>query len=446
MRYLLKDLTTLTKVLDEHYRTGVSLKEAYYRVVKDPFSIPTHRARAVHRRLMELGKRKGLCEDIIDDVVRSADFEDLHPTVKAVLVAAADEMVFEEEPPALVTDAAVKTVKELMGEGPVPFVHAVCHDLEDYDLERLKDKGYDDVCLKHHFPPEFVDKLREVVDEDELEDLLEALNSPATKYVRVNTLRADVEDVREMLEDEGVDTEPTPLPDVLRIVREEVPVVRTGVWREGLVFTQDLASAAVAHVLEPEPGSFVIDLCAAPGGKTTHIACLMEGEGRILAVDASDWRLEAMKEKLEWQGIPEDLVEIMHADARDLPEELGEEVADAVLVDPPCSGMGSVQKRPEMRWNLSRKSIRKYAKLQHELLKSAVRLVKPGGVVVYSTCTMSVEENEGVVRRVLRAFDDVSLEEVRLPFGRSGKLPGTRRFYPHVDDCQGFFIAKLKKG
>ncbi len=446
MRYLLKDLTLMTKILDEHYRTGVSLKEAYYRVVKDPFSVPTQRARAIHRRLMELGKRKGLCEEIIDDVVQSADFEDLHPTVKAVLVTAADEMIFEGEPPALVTDAAVKTIKDLMGEGPVPFVHAVCHDLEDYDLNRLKERGYDDLCIEYHFPPEFVDKVREVLDPDEIEDLLEALNRPAPKYVRVNTLRADVEEVAERLEDEGVETEPTLLPDVLRITREEIPVVRTSVWKEGLVFTQDLASAAVAHVLDPEPGSFVIDLCAAPGGKTTHIACLMKGEGRILAVDASDWRLEAMKEKLEWQRIPDDLVELKHADARELPDELGEDVADAVLVDPPCSGMGSVQKRPEMRWNLSRKSIRKYAKLQYEILKAAVQLVKPDGTIVYSTCTMSVEENEGVIRRILRAFDDVSLEEVHLPFGRSGKLPETRRFYPHVDDCQGFFIAKLKKG
>ncbi|WP_456466217.1 RsmB/NOP family class I SAM-dependent RNA methyltransferase [Methanopyrus sp.] len=438
-------LSILSDVLTEHYRSGVSLKESFYRVFDDPMSIPSHRARMIHRRLMELGKRLGLCEEALDDVIQSAEFEDLRPELKGILVAAADEILFEGTSPALVTDAATRKARETLHEGAADFVHAVCFDLEEYDLNRLRERGYDELSLKYHFPPEFVEHARRVLPEDELEAFLEACNRPAVKYVRVNTLHADREEVAERLRDEGVTVEPDPhVPDLLRVVEERVPIVRTETWRKGLVFTQDKASALVGHVLNPRPGEFVVDLCAAPGGKTLHALCLMEGDGEILAVDKSDWRLEAMKEKLEWQRVPDGAVELRHADARELPEELEGE-ADRVIVDPPCSGMGSVQKRPETRWNLSRRKVRRYAKLQAELLEAGVRVARPGGVIVYSTCTLTLDENEGVVRRVLRRRDDVELEEVRADFGREGRLSGTRRFYPHSDDCQGFFIARLRR-
>ncbi len=437
-------VSLLTDVLTEHYRSGVSLKESFYRVFDDPMSVPSSKARMIHRRLMELGKRIGLCEEVIDDIIESSSFEDLRPELKGVLVAAADEILFEGTNPALVTDAATRKARKMLHERAADFVHAICFDLEEYDLSRLKERGYDELSLEYHFPPEFIEHARRVLPEDEVEEFLKACNRPATKYVRVNTLHADLEEVAQRLNDEGVKVEPDPhVPDLLRVVEEQVPIVRTEAWREGLVFTQDKASALVGHVLNPQPGEFVVDLCAAPGGKTLHALCLMEGEGEILAVDKSDWRLEAMKEKLEWQRVPDGVIELKHADARDLPEELEDE-ADRVIVDPPCSGMGSVQKRPETRWNLSRKRVRRYAKLQAELLEAGVRVARPGGVIVYSTCTLTLDENEGVVRRVMRRHD-VELEEVKAGFGREGQLKGTRRFYPHSDDCQGFFIARLRK-
>ncbi|WP_457614631.1 RsmB/NOP family class I SAM-dependent RNA methyltransferase [Methanopyrus sp.] len=437
-------VSILARILAEHYRSGVSLKESFYRAFEDPFSIPSHRARAIHRRLMDLGKRLGLCEEILDDVVRSGSFEDLGPELRGVLITATDEMLFEGTSPALVTDAATRVAKELVGDKVADFVHAVCFDLEEYDIDRLKRRGYDDLCLRYYFPPDFVDYARLVLPEDEIEDFLRACNEPAVKYVRVNTLRADVDEVRERLAEEGVLTEPDEhLPDLLRVVEEGIPVVRTEVWKEGLVFTQDKASAAVAHVLDPQPGEFVVDLCAAPGGKTLHALCLMEGEGKILAIDKSDWRLDAMREKLAWQRVPDDVVELRCADSREIPEELDEE-ADRVIVDPPCSGMGSVQKRPETRWNVTKKRVRRYAKLQSELLEAAIKIVRPGGTVVYSTCTLTINENENIIRRITRRYD-VTIEGVNLQFGSEGLVPRTRRFYPHTDQCQGFFIAKLRK-
>ncbi|TLM98709.1 methyltransferase domain-containing protein, partial [bacterium] len=202
--------------------------------------------------------------------------------------------------------------------------------------------------------------------------------------------------------------------------------------------------------LKPAPGSLVIDACSAPGGKTTHLAQLMENSGRIVACDIHGHKLDLVRENMGRLGIT--IIEPVLLDATRLHEEYSGQ-ADYILVDAPCSGLGVLRRRPEIRWRKKPEQIMELRDLQLAIMASAIRCLKPGGAMVYSTCTITEEENTGVIKEILRRQPELKLDSLAgcLPAnlsclsGMDIMKDGYVQFMPHRHGTDGFFISRFRK-
>ena len=297
--------------------------------------------------------------------------------------------------------------------------------------------------LKYMVPAALIERVRRVLPASEVEELLQALNREPAPGLRVNTLKASADDVLERLTRAGFEAWPSErVPNHVRYRGPFLGEVAKLV-EEGLAVPQDEASAAASILLDPRPGETVVDLCAAPGGKTTHIAELMRLKGTIYAFDVFHDRMLRLRELAQRTGTYI-IIHPVEADGRLAPRLLGEEVADRVLVDPPCSSTGALAKHPDARWRVSDSSVRALAEQQRQLLEAAVRVVKRGGYVLYTVCSILPEEGEDVVRW---AIENLPVELVPLegPYDPSPILPGTMRAWPHRHGTTGFFYALLRR-
>jgi len=232
-------------------------------------------------------------------------------------------------------------------------------------------------------------------------------------FVRPNSFRISAEKLAERLREEKVDAAPSPSGRTLRLPpHTQVGHLRS--FTEGLFQVQDDSSAAVAPFLDPRPDQRVLDLCAAPGGKTCHCAELMENRGQIIAVDASRRRLQRVVENM--QRMDHSIIATVESDGADFAVQNPEKV-DRVLLDAPCSNTGVLRRRVEVRWRLGDKPLAALAHKQRDLLRAALRALKPGGVLVYSTCSLEPEENGELVASVLRGRPGFTrdAEEATLP-------------------------------
>jgi 16S rRNA (cytosine967-C5)-methyltransferase len=216
------------------------------------------------------------------------------------------------------------------------------------------------------------------------------------------------------------------------------------------MLAQSRAAMRVARSLAPQAGERVLDLCAAPGGKATHLAALMENRGEVIAVERNTQRASMLE--LTARRLRADCMRVEVADARRRRRERG--AFDRVLVDPPCSGLGTLQSRPDLRWRVTPEAVAQMALAQAEILASGAAALRPGGVLVYSTCTISPTENERVVGAFIDSHPDFSLDDSAAAVtGRSGAVeaatarqePGIVLTLPHRDRTAGFFIARLRR-
>ncbi len=261
---------------------------------------------------------------------------------------------------------------------------------------------------------------------------------------RVNRLKARVEEVLEELRALGAVAWRSHRYGWVVFARRGFNISGFRALAEGRAIVQDEPSAIASAILDPKPGHVVVDLCAAPGGKTTHLAELMEGRGVVYAFDLYPDRVKHLRDTVAKHGV-ETVVKVVMADARTAPRLLGEEVADRVLVDPPCSSSGTIAKNPDVRWRLTTGDLEKLTSLQEELLEAAIRLAKPGARILYTTCSILREEGEDIVERVLRRHPEVRLVPLNGPYDPSPVLPGTMRAWPHKHEVTGFFYALLEK-
>jgi 16S rRNA (cytosine967-C5)-methyltransferase len=424
-----------------------SLKAALRNVLQ---GITGPRRRFIQALAHDLLRVLGNVDLVLNEVLRGTTVEELHPVLRNALRVGTWEIHWRGEHPGPVTKVVVDIVKDRLGRRDADFANAVLRQVEDVDPDRVIRRISDPIArlaAEHNFPKWYVELVRPAFRNlAELRRFLEACNGTPERYVRVNTLVADPDEAIERLERRGIEAErDEDLPDVLRIVSADTPIIRTPEFERGVVFPQTKASAAVAHAAEPEPGMTVVDLCAAPGGKTTHLAQLMEGEGEIIAIDMHPKRFRTLRKRVR-QFHVDDVVEAYRMDARDAPDQFGEHFADLVLVDPPCTGTGSVYSKPEKRWDLETTGQpTKWAHLQWDLLKTAMRLVKPGGRIVYSTCSITLTENERLIERLLRRYQHARLRKPPLDWASPGiRMPEARRTWPHLHRTDGFFIARVE--
>jgi 16S rRNA (cytosine967-C5)-methyltransferase len=289
-------------------------------------------------------------------------------------------------------------------------------------VDALDDSDAAGAALKHSVPEWLASMWFEELGADDARALLARVNEPAESALRVNTLKAT--DPLEL----PVASRPAPeLPEGL-ILEEPFDVHGSALFGEGLVMPQSRASMAVARVLGPGRGERVLDLCAAPGAKTTHIAALMGGSGSVVAVERNPRRAEALRRTCTVMGAAN--VEVLVQDARQPPRP--GDVFDRVLVDPPCSGLGTLQSRPDIRWRASPESVREMAALQSSILAVGADATASGGVLVYSVCTISRAEGEGLLDAFAASRPEFAVEQ---------KL----QMMPHREGSDGFFIARLRR-
>jgi len=223
---------------------------------------------------------------------------------------------------------------------------------------------------------------------------------------------------------------------------EGPPSVFARYFEIGLFQVQELASFLAVKSADPAPGEHVLDLCAAPGGKTATLAQLMKNRGKIISVDYSENRMESWRRETERLGV--EIAAPLIGDASNLGLK-GE--FDLVFVDPPCTGTGILDRNPRMKWHLSPKLVQKFSILQSRMLKESSRYTRPGGRILYCTCSLTLEENELVLSKFLSANADFETRPILENYGSPG-LRGQsncRRFYPHRDRTAGYFIAKLER-
>jgi len=312
--------------------------------------------------------------------------------------------------------AAVNESVELCkrhGRGGAQLVNAVLRRAGREGRELiagLDDRTPEAAAVRHSVPGWLASQWFRELGADRARALLAAVNDPAEAAIRVNTLRADPAAIAERLPAHPAGQD---LPEGL-ILESAYDVHGSELFKAGLVMPQSRGSMLVARELDPRPGERVLDLCAAPGAKTTHLAALMAGQGSIVAVERNPKRAEALRRTCGQMGA--DSVTVVAADARRPPEG----PFDRVLIDPPCSGLGTLQSRPDIRWQASPESIAELQRLQRELLAAGRSVLRPGGRLVYSVCTISREESEEVVGEAQ-----------------------CRQLMPDRDGTDGFFIARL---
>ena len=272
------------------------------------------------------------------------------------------------------------------------------------------------------------------------EELLAINNSPADLLIQVNTTKISTADLILRLEGEGVTVQLHPWLNDCLIVAKTGDMELLESFRAGMFYVQDSAAKLAALVSGAKPGDTVLDLCAAPGGKSFACAVAMEGRGEILARDIHENKLKRIRAGAGRLGLS--CISAAAADARQEQPELHERF-NIVLADVPCSGLGIIRKKPDIRYK-DLTALEGLPEIQRAILDNAGRFVQPGGVLVYSTCTVLRRENEAVVEAFLAAHPDFTLEPFSLP-EPIGHTDGQITLWPHIHGTDGFFIAKLRK-
>ena len=297
----------------------------------------------------------------------------------------------------------------------------------------------------HSYPDWIIQLWIQQLGESEAQLLCDWMSQAPTLDLRVNSLRTAVESVQTALHNQGIESQPIQgLPQGLRLQNKVGRLSDLPGFQEGHWMVQDASAQWVSHILDPQPGWTVLDLCAAPGGKTLHLGELMGGQGKIWACDPTASRLKRVQQNLERMEV--DNVTPWQGDGRLLPNEINE--LDAVLVDAPCSGLGTLHRHADARWRQTPESVAQLSQLQSELLNAAASRVKPGGRLVYATCTLHPAENEAVVNRFL-AENDQWIPDPLTPEHPAAQFaatqPGQYKIWPHRDQMDGFFLARLTK-
>ena len=272
-------------------------------------------------------------------------------------------------------------------------------------------------------------------------ELAEANNRIPPLTLRANTLRSTREQLLERLSSVGITGEPTPFsPDGIRL--KGFPVMKELSSLRDSFMVQDEAAQLITHLLEPKPGQRVLDACASPGGKTTHIAQMIKDRGEILALEIDEGRMPQLKENVS--NLNMNSITLLHGDFREL-DKSRESYFDKIMLDAPCSALGVIRRNPDIKYRRTPEDLKEFMKKQLTMLRAAAKMVKPGGSIVYSVCSTEPEEGEEVVKEFLKDSEDFYIIDTTLPFLKVFTEGGFLRTYPHIHDMDGFFGVKLCK-
>ncbi len=329
------------------------------------------------------------------------------------------------------------------------FINGVLRNIQRNKANIKLPKSDKDVVeylsVKYSHPRWLVQEFLNNFGRDFTEELLKANNTTPDLYARINTLKINIDDCIESLIGEGYIVKQNPHVREAIIIEGLHNIEQSDSYRKGYIQIQDISSIFVARILDPREGDLVIDVCSAPGGKATHIAQLMNNVGTVIARDIYDHKLGLVEKNAERLGVT--IIKTENFDGRDLDRKLLSK-ADRVLVDAPCSGFGIIRRRPEIKYRRQPKDIESIMAIQYDILKNASKYIKPGGELVYSTCTINPKENEEIVQKFLNCNRDYVLVNINDKY--KNIIPGEHtenmiQFYPNLHNADGFFISKIKR-
>lgn len=401
---------------------------------------------------------KALLYEIVHGVIRNlgridwvligfykGKFSKCIPNVKnAMRVALYQIMFLDKVPEYAAVNEAVNFVKKLQGERSANITNAVLRN-----IIRSKDKirypnrkddllGYFSSYYSH--PSWLVKRWLSRYGEEFTENLLIANNQKPSLSIRVNTIVTNISEVKSILSAENNSFKVGKyLPNFINLKRIS-NITSWEYFEKGFFSIQDESTGFSCHLLNPKPNDRVLDLFSAPGGKTSLLAALMKNQGEIIAIDKYESRLNLLKKNLSRLAITN--VKVIESDAMEYKDE---EKFDKILLDVPCSGIGTLTKKPDIKWRRDISDIRKLSELQPKLLEKGASLLKPGGELVFSTCTIEPEENYEIIEAFLNKHKEFELINASNYFDKSLVAEnGCIQTYPNVHGIDGAFAAKLK--
>ncbi|NPV27719.1 MAG: 16S rRNA (cytosine(967)-C(5))-methyltransferase RsmB [Firmicutes bacterium] len=441
-----------------HVLVRVEGDKAYANLALDQF-LRCHALERLERHLMT---------ELVYGVVRSLNTLDwvleqflrqklvkLTPWIRNILRLGVYQLIFLSKiPPGAAVNESVKLARRYGHAGTVRLVNGVLRNisrgLNNLPWPNQNEDPIAYLAIRHSHPSWLVERWLTRLGFTETEALCQANNQAAGISIRCNTLRLSPAELTQVLQQEGVKVEASNLiPEGLKI-GDFSSIVELKSFEQGFFQVQDESSMLVSYVVRPTPGSLVIDACSAPGGKTTHLAQFMQNQGRILAFDVHPHKLGLVEKNCQRLGITN--VVVQTGDARELPVEFNGK-ADFVLVDAPCSGLGVLRRRPDARWRKEPTQIAELAKIQQQILDRVAECVRPGGVLVYSTCTTEPEENQGQIQAFLCRHPEFTTNDLTelIPFPLTGRddqetaKAGWLQLWPHRHGTDGFFVSRLVK-
>lgn len=374
----------------------------------------------------------------LDYVIRQNSrvrFNRIHKIILIILEMAIYQMYFlDKVPDYSIVDESVNLAKIYGNKGSISFTNGILRSIAKKKPAQVTLKNsIDNLSTYYSHPRFYTEYFYENYGEEFTKKLLKANNEKAPFTIRVNSFKTNRDDLIKNLSQIGFEIEETTYDKALNVLNPN-GIIDTEYFENGHFYVQDLGSILVSSFLNPRKDSRVLDLCAAPGGKTTHLSELMDNTGEIVACDKSKGKINLIKENAQRLGCKN--ISPMINDARVLNDDFVNKF-DYVLVDAPCSGTGLYRKKPDIKWNKGIDDLKELGKIQLEILNNAKEYVKDQGLLLYSTCSLSKIENEDVIENFLSENINFKIKKLR--------DKEVLKLFPSVDGSDGFSICLLEK-
>lgn len=388
--------------------------------------------------------------DYIISQASSIKLKKIHPTILEILRMGVYQIVFMDKiPNSAAVNEAVNLSKKYGHKGISGFVNGVLRNVSKNKEKLMIVDNKDEVnflSIKYSHPKWMIESWLENYGFEFTESLCQGNNNRPKLNIRVNTLKIKKEDLIKRLSNYGYNVSETKYAKDGLIINNPIKITSIEEYKKGYFTIQDESSMLVSQIMDPVENSFVLDLCSAPGGKSTHIAQIMNNRGKIISRDIYDHKLKLIQENSDRLGIG--IIKTEKFDATVLDESLIRKV-DYCIIDAPCSGLGIIRRKPEIKWNRDEGDIKNLTDIQWNILNNAKEYLKPGGIMIYSTCTIMKEENHNIIDKFLSNNKDFELVDFRdkllLNEFMEGANNGFIQLFPHIHNTDGFFITKLKK-
>jgi 16S rRNA (cytosine967-C5)-methyltransferase len=411
---------------------------------------------AHHKEIAALSKRdRNLCNAITFGVLRQRENLDFYirtfskiefkkldfKICNLLRIGLYQRIYMDRIPVSAAVNTCVSIAKMLFNKKVSGFVNAVLRNAcDNYRKVSLPDEKKDPLhflSITHSIPLWIAKRWIKDYGFDKTKSLCKKINTPPPITIRVNTMKTDRQTLSGLLEDDTRDIALTNICDTgISFSSPVCPINELKTFESGLFQIQDEAAQIVSLILDPKPGEVILDACAGLGGKTNHIAQLMEDKGSVFAMDFDQRKLDLLS--FETKRL------VIRTSITDFPTYF-----DRVLLDAPCSGLGVLRRNPDTKWKRSRNDVQRLAGQQKKMLNAAANLTAPGGVLVFAVCSCEKEENENIIESFLNKRKDFSIDrssvKIIKDFSRFYTKEGFFKTYPNADDMDGFFAARLKR-